>query len=112
METRRAAWVKAQRHRILKEIEAQERILNLCRPTVDVADHPLRGSHSADHGVARCEIDARTGQVASRVLTGLRQGLRLLDTGGYGICEECGGKIAMKRLKALPGATHCIGCAD
>jgi RNA polymerase-binding transcription factor len=33
-----------------------------------------------------------------------------LDAGRYGICGECGTRIAAKRLKALPFATRCIEC--
>jgi RNA polymerase-binding transcription factor DksA len=34
-----------------------------------------------------------------------------IDTGGYGICEECSEAISPKRLKALPYATKCIECS-
>jgi DnaK suppressor protein len=30
--------------------------------------------------------------------------------GGYGVCEDCSGKIAPERLEALPDATRCISC--
>lgn len=32
--------------------------------------------------------------------------------GSYGICEECGQKIAPARLKAMPDALLCIECAS
>lgn len=37
--------------------------------------------------------------------------LKRLDDGGYGICAECGGDIAVKRLDARPATTLCIDCA-
>jgi DnaK suppressor protein len=30
--------------------------------------------------------------------------------GGYGVCEDCGRKIAPERLEALPEATRCVSC--
>ena len=33
-----------------------------------------------------------------------------IDAGRYGICAECGERIAAKRLKALPFAARCIAC--
>ena len=36
--------------------------------------------------------------------------LKRLDRGVYGICEECGEKIALARLKARPVTTLCIDC--
>ena len=35
-----------------------------------------------------------------------------LAVGKYGICQICGEKIGSARLKALPTATLCIGCAN
>jgi RNA polymerase-binding transcription factor DksA len=30
--------------------------------------------------------------------------------GGYGVCEDCGGRIAPERLEAIPNATRCVRC--
>jgi DnaK suppressor protein len=30
--------------------------------------------------------------------------------GVYGVCEDCGQKIAPERLEALPDSTRCVGC--
>uniref|UniRef100_A0A7C4U6Y7 Zinc finger DksA/TraR C4-type domain-containing protein n=1 Tax=candidate division WOR-3 bacterium TaxID=2052148 RepID=A0A7C4U6Y7_UNCW3 len=30
----------------------------------------------------------------------------------YGICENCGGEISVKRLKALPFTRYCLKCAE
>jgi RNA polymerase-binding transcription factor DksA len=34
-----------------------------------------------------------------------------IETGGYGVCEECSEVISPKRLKALPYATKCLECS-
>ncbi len=33
-----------------------------------------------------------------------------IAAGGYGVCEDCSGKIAAERLEALPDATRCVSC--
>ncbi len=40
----------------------------------------------------------------------IEEALRRLDNGEYGICEECGEKIGIERLKARPVTTLCIEC--
>lgn len=40
----------------------------------------------------------------------IEEALRRLDDGKYGICEECGEKIGIERLKARPVTTLCIEC--
>ena len=30
--------------------------------------------------------------------------------GAYGVCEDCGRRIAEERLEALPDATRCVAC--
>lgn len=56
---------------------------------------------------------ARAGQVRRDAETQrLRQALQRLDQDEYGWCDECGEKIAEKRLKVDLTATRCIGCAS
>ncbi len=40
----------------------------------------------------------------------IQEALRRIDTGEYGICENCGEEIGEKRLMARPVATWCIDC--
>ena len=40
----------------------------------------------------------------------IQEALRRLEQGEYGICESCGEKIAIARLKARPVTTLCIDC--
>ena len=45
-------------------------------------------------------------------LSQVKNALRRLNAGEYGICEECGDEIAVGRLKAMPFATLCVDCAE
>ena len=38
--------------------------------------------------------------------------IRRIDSGSYGLCEQCRQPIAPARLEALPEATRCVGCAS
>ncbi|HWQ32864.1 MAG TPA: TraR/DksA C4-type zinc finger protein [Blastocatellia bacterium] len=47
-----------------------------------------------------------------RELRQIQVTLGRLDRGEYGICESCGRKIPLKRLRALPFASRCVACAE
>lgn len=46
----------------------------------------------------------------SMLINKIRQSLEDIENGEYGICEDCGGEIAIARLKARPIARRCITC--
>jgi DnaK suppressor protein len=37
--------------------------------------------------------------------------LERIDTGAFGVCDECGQDISNSRLRTVPFARHCIECA-
>lgn len=40
----------------------------------------------------------------------LEDALRLIQTGGYGTCDDCGGDIVYERLLSHPVAKRCVVC--
>ena len=61
------------------------------------------------------ENDEVLQKIEESVLTELGQvknALRRLHAGEYGICESCGEQIALERLKVMPFATLCVDCAE
>ena len=42
----------------------------------------------------------------------IQRALERVNDGSFGICVECEGPIGMKRLQALPWASHCIQCQE
>ena len=44
------------------------------------------------------------------LLKKIEEALNRIDTGEFGVCEECGEDITMKRLEARPVTTLCIQC--
>lgn len=84
------------------------------------ADHTVEGllnveTNSADYlDWASIESDRSTNlrirDRESMLINKIRKSLEDIDNGEYGICEECGKEIAIKRLKARPIARRCIEC--
>ena len=46
----------------------------------------------------------------SFLINKIRQSLEDIETGEYGICEDCGEDISIERLKARPVTSFCIHC--
>ena len=43
-------------------------------------------------------------------LAGIDHALKGIDGPDFGLCAECGLTIPVGRLKAMPGARHCVNC--
>jgi DnaK suppressor protein len=46
----------------------------------------------------------------NKLIKKIRKALNRIETGTFGVCEECGENISIKRLKARPVTTQCIDC--
>ena len=40
----------------------------------------------------------------------LDEALDRIESGAYGVCEECGGPVGLKRLEVRPVAKYCVPC--
>jgi DnaK suppressor protein len=56
------------------------------------------------------EINLLLGDRERKKLQQVDDALHRLDSGEYGICEECGGEIAPGRLEAMPFSRLCVTC--
>lgn len=45
-----------------------------------------------------------------KLILKMREAIKRIDDGTFGICEICGGPISEKRLAARPVTTQCIDC--
>jgi len=59
----------------------------------------------------RSQVGALVEQARAH-LAEIEEAVARLDEGTYGVCERCGGEIALGRLQARPVARTCIGCAS
>lgn len=55
---------------------------------------------------------AGLGAEAKRELDEIDHAIARMEEGSYGVCESCGRRIAVGRLRARPMATRCVDCAD
>ncbi len=51
-------------------------------------------------------------EMKASTLAKVNEALVRLEGGSYGNCDECGGEIAEKRLRALPFAIRCKDCEE
>ncbi len=56
------------------------------------------------------ELSSQLAEVEGRELDLIERALKRIESGEYGICEVCGEKIPVGRLKILPYATMCVKC--
>jgi DnaK suppressor protein len=77
----------------------------------DLSSMPI---HMADIGSDAYEQEFTLSLMATEeeTLELVEQALDRIRGRRYGLCEECGGVIAKKRLEAIPFAAMCIRCAE
>ena len=56
------------------------------------------------------EINSELSETESCELGQVERALERLREGRYGVCESCGRKISLARLRAVPHATMCVKC--
>lgn len=76
------------------------------------AEQPLEPDFS-EQAVQRenDEVLDRLQSATAADLAQVTHAIARLDTGAYGVCEVCGETIEKERLRAVPQATSCSGCA-
>ena len=56
------------------------------------------------------EVELQLAEAESRELADIENALERFRVGQYGVCENCGNKITLARLKAVPHTTVCVQC--
>jgi DnaK suppressor protein len=103
--------ILAERERVVAKLDSIEEAIN-DRSSSQPSGAQGYSNHMADIGSDAMEqeqafIHASQGAVYLRQLD---EALARIEAGTYGICEECGGKIPVKRLEAYLSAELCINC--
>ncbi len=94
--------------RLRSELDASERaLMGLMRDSGDGA-----GDDQADTGTKNItrEHELALAHNAREMLDQTERALERLDTGTYGLCENCGNPIGKARMQAFPRATLCVEC--
>jgi RNA polymerase-binding transcription factor DksA/predicted transcriptional regulator len=101
--------LRAERWRILQQLRARadmERELSADRHDAPM-DDAERGSD-----LQAVELTEQLADLAARRLAAISRALDRAAQGTFGVCESCGKRIPVGRLRALPGTTRCVLCAE
>jgi DnaK suppressor protein len=85
--------------------EANETVSGMTGEITSFPDPTDRASLEADRNFL-----LRIRDRERKLILKIREALERINKGTYGICEACGSEISIKRLKARPVTTQCIGC--
>jgi len=71
-------------------------------------------THPADMGAETAEHEKAyiLASNESNLLVLVEKALTRIEDGSFGICVECGGKIPLDRLRAIPYALYCMECKE
>lgn len=75
-------------------------------------DTPAAGRDDLEHSEANSQVDLEFAllQMRGETLARIDAAVARIDTGTYGRCLDCDGRIPQKRLRALPFALRCQAC--
>jgi DnaK suppressor protein len=73
-----------------------------------------RSNDPMDQLQSRADLDLAIAVIDTNWKTkkAVEKALDLLESGEYGICQDCGEPISPKRLEAVPWTTLCVKCQE
>lgn len=92
------------KHALMEGVDAT--IQDLQASTQEVQADPCDQASQAES----FSLELRTRDRERKLIKKIEDALRLLESGDYGYCNECGVEIGIRRLEARPTATLCIDC--
>lgn len=98
--------MKLERRRILNEVAETEAELEFIREERE-PELVERGQEAS-----REMLFERLDERGKQELDDIDAALQRIEDGTYGVCTDCGAHIGVARLKAIPAASLCIGCAQ
>jgi DnaK suppressor protein len=99
------AGLREQQRELQRTIErVEEDLRQVGEPTADNIDLPCCNA-------TKESMAARNSQNHSKLKL-VELALERIQNGSFGTCIACGGGIGLKRLQAVPSASHCIECQE
>ena len=80
-------------------------VSEMCGEEEIFADPNDRASQESERN-----LELRIRERERKLILKMKEALRRIEDGTFGICEECEEPISLKRLKARPVTTLCIEC--
>lgn len=94
------------RREILKQVE-EEKIKSSAEALSETGDEMDLASEQRER-----ELYHIMGERDKAKLNDIQKAIERIDSGEFGICEDCGEEISEKRLKAVPYSTLCVDCKE
>lgn len=94
-------------------LEKREEILNEAGKTLsDMTDHNQNIPDPNDRATVESgrSFELRIRDRERKLLSKIEEALERVEEGEFGMCEDCGEEIGLKRLEARPVTTLCIDC--
>jgi len=85
--------------------EADKTVTEMTSDASNFPDPTDRATQESDRN-----FELRIRDRERKLINKIKDALERIDTGEFGICEECGEEISEARLKARPVTTLCINC--
>ena len=85
--------------------QADNTVTGMTAPKENFPDPTDRASLEADRNFM-----LRIRDRESKLIKKIKRALQRIEDGTFGMCEECGEDVSVKRLKARPVTTQCIDC--
>jgi len=85
--------------------EAEKTVSEMTDGRENYPDPNDRASLEADRN-----FELRIRDRERKLIQKMKEAIKRIDEGTFGICDECGGPISEKRLLARPVTTQCIDC--
>ena len=82
------------------------------KPLQASMDNNTRQGDMADQASGNNEVHIalKLKQTDAKILQAIEEALVRMDKGTYGICRDCGERVASARLEAIPWTRVCITC--
>ena len=96
-----------ERKQILEKEISDKEVLVSEHQEANFADANDLATHDTDMAN---DLNVRKKKLSS--LKEIDETLQMIEQGAYGVCEECGADISIKRLEAYPTSKHCITCKE
>lgn len=85
--------------------EAERTVTEMTSDSSNFPDPTDRATQESDRN-----FELRIRDRERKLINKIKDALDRIDTGEFGICEECGDEISEARLKVRPVTTLCINC--
>lgn len=85
--------------------QADDTVSGMTVPKENFPDPTDRASHEAERNFM-----LRIRDREHKLIKKIKEALNRIENGSFGVCEQCGEDITIKRLQVRPVTTQCIEC--